>query len=180
MPRRRFLLVAGVATGAVFAWRFLLPASGGGFSGLRYLSQNQARVLAAVYGVIVPGRTREQESEAIRFLDRFIAQLDAGQRMQLSAAFHLLEHTPLLFHGFLPRFSRLSPERQARCLEGWRDGGSLRRPLYAGLKELILLAHYSLPSSWAALGYNGPMVPEGYASPREAFYKGLLAPEDAA
>lgn len=176
LSRRRFLLLSGGAIGVAFSWRFFSPAKGAHYEGLTYLSQQQARILVAVYQVMAPETTTENQQEVILFLDDFISRLDKMQRLQLSAALMLLEHTPLLFHGFLPRFTRLDSERQVRCLNGWRNGGPQRSPLYSALKELIFMGHYSMDWSWEAIGYGGPLIEvDRPPSPRDHFYEGLLA-----
>ncbi len=63
----------------------------------------------------------------------------------------------LLLDGRAAPFTRLSPEGQDRVLERWRSSRlALRRGGYQALKKLCCLAHYSLPSSWAAVGFPPP------------------------
>ncbi|MGK5083889.1 twin-arginine translocation signal domain-containing protein [Bdellovibrionota bacterium FG-1] len=158
--RRSFLRwTAVVGVGATLGWRFLAPSRGPELRGLKHLSPNEARILAAVYSVITGDDVQVSVESATRSMDGFMTHLCARDRRELRAALHLVEQTPLLFHGFLSRFTALNPKDQAHCLDGWRLGAAWRRPVFVGLKDLSYLAFYTRSTNWASIGYAGPIIP---------------------
>jgi D-cysteine desulfhydrase len=53
--------------------------------------------------------------------------------------------------------------------------------IYGGVRELCMLAYYQLPSSWPAIGYEGPLAgpapsPSHAERPSSPDYDGLRAP----
>jgi choline dehydrogenase-like flavoprotein len=64
----------------------------------------------------------------------------------------------LLVSGIVAPFPRLSPERQDTMLARWATSPvGLARAIYQGVRRLILAVYYSLPESFADIGYLGPL-----------------------
>lgn len=81
--------------------------------------------------------------------------------------------------GVARPFARLSPEGQDRVLARW--GGSrlpLARTVYAGLRRLVVAVYYSLPESFADIGYLGPLHLRTPAFPWEGPVPGGAPNED--
>ncbi len=158
------------------SWRLLARAQGDELGAFENLSANQAKVLAAAYQTITLESKPEAVREAIRFMDGFVGRLDGRTRFEFKALLALVEQSPLLFHGYLGRFTSLSPQARAHCLTGWRNGATWRRPVYSALKDLSYLYYYTRPEHWTRIGYPGPLVAPGSAFPQlEQRYQGLEA-----
>ena len=175
LSRRKFLRwTALVGVASVVGWRFLTPSQGSAPGPLTALSANQAKILAAAYATITLETDATKIAEAITFMDRLIGKLDDRTRFEFKALLALVEHSPILFHGMLGRFTALGAENRARCLEGWRFGAVWRRPVFGALKDLSYLYYYTRPEHWPAIGYTGPLVPRGLINPAlERRYQGL-------
>ena len=143
--------------------------------GWRFLSSSRAAIFAAVFATVTGDEDAASSREAVEFLDKFAGELSAASRFELRAALYLVEHSTLIFGGYLGRFSKLDATSRAKVLEGWRTGAQWRRPVFGALKDLSYLALYSRPSSWKAIGYDGPLVPaSGRGSPFDARYVDLV------
>jgi D-cysteine desulfhydrase len=95
----------------------------------------------------------------------------------------LVEHgTALGRHA--SRFTRLEPAEREPYLAVLEARGGILSQAYRGLRDLCMLAFYQQPSTWQALGYEGPRMPLGY-DPRGperwrwAAYEMLAAPAGA-
>ncbi|MBI3557082.1 MAG: hypothetical protein HY074_12535 [Deltaproteobacteria bacterium] len=177
LSRRKFLRwTALAAVASMVGWRFLTPAAGDDPGPLSHLSSNQAKVLAAAYQTITGETKPESVREALRFMDGYLGRMDGRTRLEFSALLALVEHSPLVFHGYLGRFSSLPAQARAHCLTGWRRGATWRRPVYCALKDLSYLYYYTRPANWAGLGYAGPLVSADAVNPAfERRYQGLEA-----
>ena len=157
-------------------WRFLSSSTGQDFRLLENLSSNEGKVLAASYQTITLESDLVSIQNAVHFMDQFIGRLDRRTRLEFKAALALVEHSPLLFHGYFGRFTSLDNVRRKSCLEGWQNGASWRRPVFGALKDFCYLYYYTRTENWAKLGYAGPMVPVGAVNPSlESRYQGLGA-----
>lgn len=173
--RRRFLRWSAAGAFAVtMGWRLIRDAEGPALPGLERLTENEGRILAAVYATITAVTDQARIQDAVHRMDAFLGHLGRWDRLELRAALQLVEQSPLVFHGLAPRFTSLSLENRARCLEGFRNGARWRKPVFSGLKELCYLVHYTDPASWDEIGYSGPLVPR---APRARLdrYEALLA-----
>lgn len=177
LSRRSFLKwTALVGVGAVAGWRFALPAKGPSFANLKTLSQNQARILSAVYSAVTDDQDEPSIRNAVEFMDRFLAPLSKRDVLEFRAGLVLLEQSPLVFSGYVSRFTSLTRAEQKRCLDGWRTGAQWRRPLFGALKEFSYLALYSRSETWGEIGYTGPLVPDGGRwQVHEARYQGIVS-----
>lgn len=93
------------------------------------------------------------------FADAYLAGLAASDRDDLLALVGYVEHLAPLGHGSTQRFTHLSAADQDRVLAGLElsDIGLLRGGFQA-LKAIAAMAYYRQESSFAALGYGGPLV----------------------
>lgn len=64
-----------------------------------------------------------------------------------------------LLSAWVPRgFADLSDDRQDAWLRGWETSRiPLLRTAFQALRRLILATHYADPSTWAGIGYRGPL-----------------------
>lgn len=93
-------------------------------------------------------------------IDEEVWSANDHARADLKAAIGVLEHVPLLF-GWGGRLTHLPPaDRVAFLVEVMATGpGPIGRAATA-IKQLCSLFYYSHPATWAAIGYDGPWVPE--------------------
>lgn len=66
------------------------------------------------------------------------------------------------------RFSSLPSDAQMRLLDDWATSRLVpRRATFHGLKTLCMLAYWSNSATWAAIGYDGPLLdqPGGQRDP---------------
>ncbi|HTL10962.1 MAG TPA: hypothetical protein VL588_00660, partial [Bdellovibrionota bacterium] len=69
------------------------------------LDRTEAAVLVAAFEVIA-GRSDPTEIRgALGRMDAFVGGIEGRPRWELRAALHLVQQSPLLFHGYLSRFS---------------------------------------------------------------------------
>ncbi len=182
MNRRRFIKGAAAATFTIGAGiRLAAPSAGAACSQLRHLSVNQGRILSASYRAITSDTNGaplcDVEGAPIGLIDDLVGSLSARDRFELSAGLVLLEQSPLFLCGHWSRFTALNLEQQRDCLNKWRLGPRIGRPLFTAIKELCFLAHYTEPAHWESIGYRGPLVSgSGVATALDAPYLALLAP----
>jgi hypothetical protein len=59
------------------------------------------------------------------------------------------------------RFSALTLQRQREYLNLWNRSEFLaRRQFYFSVRALVMIAAYSMDEVWAAIGYDGPVLPQ--------------------
>lgn len=69
------------------------------------------------------------------------------------------EYQPLIFGPRRARFSQLTEEERDANLSDWATTTqTARAAAFRGLKTLCMLAYWSQPSTWAAIGYTGPQA----------------------
>jgi gluconate 2-dehydrogenase subunit 3-like protein len=93
-------------------------------------------------------------------IDREVWASSDVLRSDLRSAVSLLEYAPLLY-GFGHRFTRLDPPAREAAVRALLDRGP--KPVVqavVALKQLCSLLYYAHPSTWPAVGYDGPWVPE--------------------
>lgn len=109
-----------------------------------------------------------EEVDAAFTIDRLVADLDAPNRTDLLRLLHALEHALPLSIGVPSRFTRASAEEQdALLLRMSTHEVGLLRGAFDALKSLCVMAYFSHPLTWDAIGYDGPMVArpaEGWVS----------------
>lgn len=145
------LLAGGLA--AVRAKGYSLPPELAGT--LRSLASWEYVVLTA-FGqrVLAP-----ESAEVGRFADEYFVGLPASDRRDISRFLGYLEHLAPFGTGRGARFSSLSAQAQDQVLLGLAESpvGALRAGFNA-LKAVAVMALYSEPRSWPAIGYPGPVV----------------------
>ena len=165
MNRRR-LLQLGLGAGAVFAVAgatvaLLPPAYEGG-----RLSPASRGLFAALAPVLLDGSlptgaaAPQALSAHLGRLDATIAGLPRHVRDELGTLLQLLSTAPgrLLLAGTPSDLTVLSGAALAEVLSSMRRSGSeLRQQTYHALRELTVGSYFADPSTWAALGYPGPV-----------------------
>jgi hypothetical protein len=160
MQRRTFLkagllgAVALAAGGAVY--RHLRPAEPQRFA----LDAQGRRMLAALVPAITGLTPAAPALEAgIARVAGAIAALPLATQKEISDLFGLLAMAPTrrLLAG-VPPWQEATPADVAAFLQGWRTHRTeMLQSAYHGLHDLVIGAWYADPSTWAAIGYAGPM-----------------------
>jgi hypothetical protein len=116
--------------------------------------------------------------ECTAFLDLYLKDFPSSILWQIRLVLRLVEHTPLLFHGYFRRFTTLAASAQRQVLQGWSESRFLwKRQAFKALKTLAYLSYYRHEKTWGSLQYEGPLVPRGYeGGERETPYASLCAP----
>lgn len=100
-----------------------------------------------------------EEVEAAFTIDLLVAQLDADNRRDLLRLLHALEHVLPLSTGVASRFTRASGEQKDAILRAMSEHDvGLLRGAFNALKSLCVMAYFSHPLTWGAIGYDGPLV----------------------
>jgi hypothetical protein len=166
--RRRFLKLGLVGA--------LALAAGGGIYRLvqgpaplgRFMLDGEA---AAALGAIVPvmlGPVMPEQpaarsaaiGAAIAGVQLAILGLPLATQKEVEDLFGLLALGPArrFVAGVTGGWANASPEQVAAFLQGWRlHRFALLQTAYHALHDLIIGAWYADPSSWAAIGYPGPL-----------------------
>jgi D-cysteine desulfhydrase len=161
LGRRRVLVAAGAAITGGLALRITGSPPLPGWRG-EVLAAWEARVVAAAAeALLVPGASAAEVAEIPARVDRCLAGMPAAVQREVHAMLALVDHaTPLGHH--VARFTSLDPEARAAYLSALDARGGTLSQVYRGLRDLCMLALYQQPSTWAALGYDGPRQPLGY------------------
>lgn len=156
LSRRSFIRwsIFGLVT-IFLGWRFFFRTKYYTVPNLKALSYSDAQILAAIYTTITLEDSESAITNALEKIDHFITSLTKRSRIELKAALHLVEQSPILFHGYFSRFTGLSLESRTKVLEGWQQGAHWRRPVFNALKELSYLAYYTDSTNWKKIGYAG-------------------------
>jgi len=165
MQRRSFLkaglfgALALVAGGAVY--RQMRPPVASRFALDQQGRTMLAAVIPAIVGPQVPAgaqRTAALEA-AVGRVAGAINGLPLPMQKEISDLFGLLSMAPTrrLLAG-VPPWEEATPEQVSAFLQGWRTHRTeMLQTAYHGLHDLVLGAWYSEPSTWAGIGYAGPM-----------------------
>lgn len=166
MQRRSFLkagLLGGlalVAGGAVY--RQLRPATPSRFALDAAGRTMLAAVIPAIVGPVLPAEAAARQQALAAATERVagaIQGLPLATQKEISDLFGLLCMAPTrrLLAG-VPDWPEASPPQVAAFLQGWRTHRTeMLQTAYQGLHDLVLGAWYSEPSTWAAIGYPGPL-----------------------
>lgn len=160
MGRRRLIAGGAAAAVAAIAYRRLTGyPEVAGWSG-QVLSPREALVLAAAAEALIAQGKRGPSPLAVAAnVDRYLATLPPSTVREVHALLWLVEHgtTPLGLR--LARFTSLSPAAREAFLSGLFARGGLLAMSYRGLRDLCLMGHYQVSSTWEELGYPGPWGP---------------------
>jgi hypothetical protein len=86
---------------------------------------------------------------------------DEGRRTKDEGEAHDRElYARFAGHGEPARFTSLPLERQRAYFDLWRRSRFLlRREFHATARSLVMVSAYSMPETWAVIGYSGPLLP---------------------
>ena len=88
-----------------------------------------------------------------------VSHRHAGAHLRdVHAMLALIEHGTML-GARVTRFTRLAPAERAAFLDSLEARGGLLAQASSASRDLCLLGYYGQPSTWSALGYEGPRVP---------------------
>lgn len=183
--RRRTMVALGLGAAAAIAGvRLTGYRAWPGVSGY-VLSSTEADILHSVAEALLPEEARGPALDAIPGrVDRYLRGMPPSVQRDIHGMLSLLEHGTLALGAHLHRMSALSPSERAAYLEGLSARGGLLAQAYRGVRDLVFLGYYQDPSTWGALGYEGPRVslsynPSGSDRLRFPAYDDLVAPEGA-
>jgi hypothetical protein len=92
-------------------------------------------------------------------VDRLIARMGFDVKRDIRWMLRIFEHGTHLFDLKGKRFTRLGRDDQEAYLRGWMESSlGARRIVFRALKLLAALGYYGLPTTWSAIGYDGPWV----------------------
>lgn len=147
------------------------------------LADWEVAVLVAAAGALVPDVPAELSMRGAsadglfvaRRVDGFLQGLPDAMLMEIHAMFGLIEHGTIL-GGYVARFTRLSPAERLDFLQKLKNLGSKFAQAAVGMRDLCLLGWYANPRTWAALGYDGPLLER--PAPRPVAARGHCGPYD--
>ncbi|WP_426193008.1 hypothetical protein [Massilia sp. DWR3-1-1] len=162
VSRRTFLTTGGLAAlalavcGGAYRYHQRAPAP--------FVAGASARaILDAIIPAMLAGALTERAQIAptrARVLQA-IAGLPLSAQQEIDGLFTLLALGPVrrLLAGVPADWDAASPAQVAAFLQSWRlHRFADLQVAYAALHDLILGAWYADPSSWAAIGYPGPLA----------------------
>ncbi|MES2512249.1 MAG: hypothetical protein V4625_20155 [Pseudomonadota bacterium] len=166
--QRRTLLKLGLTASAV-----LLVAGGAATlvqPGMRQgvLSASGRLVFSAVSSAVLDKTLPDEPAARQAALDGLLGRIDvlvsalpSHAQDELSQLLSLLATTPgrLALAGLSPSWPEASVAEIQSALQGMRLSSlALRQQAYAALHDITAGAYFSEPSSWALLGYPGPIT----------------------
>jgi hypothetical protein len=165
--RRTFLKLGGVAALALAAGGGLYRATHGP-SRPRFVMDGEARaaleaIVPAMLAGALPGSGPARATaigSAIGRVDAAILGLPLASQKEVQDLFGLLALGPArrVLTGIAGGWGSASGAEVARFLQDWRlHRLALLRTAYLALHDLVLGAWYADPSTWAAIGYPGPL-----------------------
>lgn len=182
-PTRRGFLKKGFFGG------LLLALGGGGYlftrksvevdlpaDGLLVLSPKEFAIVSALAWRLVPRRDGFPGVDAVqvaRGCDRILTMVDATAVDETRQLLMLLENAlpNFLLGGRPSTFTTLSTDAQDQVLREWQTSRlTLRRTGYTALRGLVMAAYFASPTTWAAVGYPGPLP--GIHDPNAPVWKG--------
>lgn len=158
--RRRLMIGAALtgaaALGGVWGLRssgYSLPAELAGE--LRVLSPAQFVVVNAVgRRILAP-----VDHDVGRFVDGYLTGMNRADQRDVLLLIGFVEQLAPLLEGYARRFTALKAAEQDEVLAALESNPSAQlRAGFQALKSLALMDYYRRPESWAALGYDGPVV----------------------
>lgn len=169
--QRRSLLKLGAASTA------LLLVGGGAITALRpawvqgHLSAGARGVFLAVGramldGALAAGETQPALEAMVQRIEALVAALPPHAQAELSQLLALLDTAPgrRLLAGLERPWQEASVEDIQAALQSMRFSRlALRQQAYLALHDIVSGAYFSEPSTWAVLGYPGPVAVGGGA-----------------
>lgn len=169
MTTRRSFLTIGVAGALLLAaggaaYRWSQPAA----SANKFILDNEAlavlaAVIPAMLGPVLPdapaARAAAAQATAGRVRDAILG-LPLATQKEVQDLFGLLALGPArrLLAGVSGGWTRAEPRQVDAFLQNWRTHRlATLRIAYLAMHDLIIGAWYAEPSTWAAIGYPGPV-----------------------
>lgn len=167
--RRRFLRLgvagtAALAVGSALAWNlsgYEIPD--GVRRRLVALTAKEYLIVKALAARILRRDADDlptpEELHVASAIDQLVAKLDEGNRTDLKKLLHLLEHGLPWTCARPSRFTRLDGASQDVVLASMMTSRvALLRGAFDSLKSLCVMAYFKDARTWAAIGYDGPLV----------------------
>lgn len=162
--RRRFIQAGLVGSimlaGAGGAWRLLRPSDAPAAAEFRLDAEARAALMAIV-PVMIKGAVQVADIPiAVDRVEHAVGTLTLATQKEVQDLFALLTLAPArrFLAGVSPDWPQASEEQIAAFLQGWRlSRFALLQSAYQALHDLITGAWYADESTWAAIGYPGPM-----------------------
>nr|WP_249791831.1 twin-arginine translocation pathway signal protein [Pseudomonas putida] len=156
---RRDLLRFSLGVSAFLAGASLVGCSAQtAASGYQVLRDDDLPLLRALIPVVLAG-TQASEHLVLHSLDRKLAALSPEMLKLTRQLFDVLS-LPLTrgpLTGVWGAWAQASPAQVTAFLQRWQDSSlNLLRMGHASLLQLLQMAWYERPESWAACGYPGP------------------------
>ncbi|MFJ4382994.1 twin-arginine translocation pathway signal protein [Pseudomonas sp. NPDC089408] len=156
---RRDLLRFSVGASAFLAGASLVGCSAQTAApGFQTLRADDLPLLRALYPVVLAG-TQATETLVLHSLDRKLAALSPEMLKLTRQLFDVLS-LPLTrgpLTGVWGAWAQAGPAQVTAFLQRWQDSSlNLLRMGHASLLQLLQMAWYERPESWAACGYPGP------------------------
>lgn len=175
---RRNLLYTLLGTGILASGLIIHRTTGYPESKINYkiLSAKEAYILTTSFDVILPLaiiKNDELINKVLFNIDSYLYTLPEALQDDIHMMLTAIEQ--ITFLGFnLNRFSELDSEKKNEYLLKLNQIGSLLSQAYKGLRDICFLGYYQMNESWAAIKYNGPIVPDGIRE-QDAKYKNLMS-----
>ena len=161
LGRRRVLRLLGTLGAASVAAPVLTACSApeGNDPTLLVLTPRQAATMAALAAAVVPtqqGFPSVAQAQVVQRLDEELWLSDASIQDDMRAALDVAEWLPLAY-GHFSRFTRLERTAQQALLQRWMASSvETVRAIGTNLKLVSHFMYFGHPSTWAAIGYDGP------------------------
>jgi hypothetical protein len=176
LGRRRFLRALGALSATALSAPVLTACgpSAQAAPPLLVLSATQAATMAALATAVVPsqnGFPTVAQAQVVQRLDEELWLSDSSIQDDMRAALDVAEWLPLLY-GHFSRFSTMERSAQQAVLQRWMGSGiETVRAIGTNLKLVSHFMYFGHPSSWAAIGYDGPFqkIPPIQSAQRKAY-----------
>lgn len=161
LGRRRFLRALGALGTATLAAPVLIACGNASDAPapLLVLTPGQAATMAAFASAVVPtqkGFPTVAQAQVVQRLDEELWLSDSAIQDDMRAALDVAEWLPLLSGNFR-RFSHLERAQQQALVQRWMESSlEIVRAIGTNLKLVSHFMYFGHPSSWAAIGYEGP------------------------
>lgn len=139
----------------------------------RVLSASDATTLHAACEALLPpmpppATGRWPWLPVVQAIDRYLWHLPRPMRSEVSLLCTCVAQCPLV-RGLAVSFADLTVADRLTVIAWMAAQAGPLRDAHAGLVGLVMLGAYQLPTAWAAIGYEGPMVAELPRPPRESW-----------
>jgi len=172
LSRRRFLKTAlfvsaagAVAMGGTLALLSRSPTDGQRKpAGIVAMSDSEYALFAAVCVASLPGEDNAHglvpwtHVPVLQNIDHLVAGIPPHARGDVTAAFALFDHAPIVsgWHG--KRFVDLDVASAREFLDAWNHGGEIQRAVSNLVRKLAYIAYWREAVTWPAIQYDGPVM----------------------